>query len=141
MKKHTLLKLITVVTFATILGVASCQKDEDSISTDPRDKIVGEWFCKETSGVNGTTTFKITISKNSGTDVEGITIANLNNLNNATKIAGTFSGSGMTITRQLVSGYDIFGSGTLGADNKLKLNYTVDDKQIKEVCSAECTKI
>jgi hypothetical protein len=103
--------------------VVSCDK-LGSESDDPRDNLVGVWYCNE-SGTGGNSNFQVVISK-SATDSTRILIGNFSLLGNDVDVYAKLNGLSITVPSQTAGGSQVSGSGTVSSNYKsINWTYTV----------------
>ncbi len=129
-------KLGLALIAVTMLFIASCSEDgTPTPDTDPREKFLGTWNCKETIGASNTT-FQIDISKDAS-DADYIFIENFSGygdsaiahvevLDNSIVIPAQNIGVGSTIPVQ--------GTGVYNND-KINMTYTTDGNSATAVCT------
>lgn len=137
--KKTIRYLIFLAAFTGFL--VSCDPNDNSPDdTDPRDKFVGNWTCNENSTQNGSSTFTVNISLNSGNSTQ-IYIANLYALGTSNKVYAVVAGDNATIPQQNIGSYTANGSGSMYSnDTKIDFDYYMNDGADKDTCSAVFTK-
>ena len=132
---------ISIVASLISLTIA-CSKDDsnNNNSTDPRDKFVGSWLCKETSHLHGSTTYNVTISLNSTNSIQ----VYINNFYGANvKPYGVVANNYVTISDQSLGSFPhVSGSGSMSSSNTstINWNYYVNDGADIDTCSAVYTK-
>lgn len=139
MKK--IFRYLFVLAFLTSILV-SCDPDDNNPpdNTDARDKFVGSWTCVENSSQNGTSTFTVTISLNSGNSTQ-IYLANLYQLGTSQKFYAVIAGNSATIPSQTLNNFTINGSGTMSSTNtKIDWSYNVNDGADIDNCTAVFSK-
>lgn len=104
--------LISVLLAALVI---SCQKN-DTGNDDPRDILVGVWYCNET-GNSGTSNYQVSIAKSS-IDTTRILISNFYLLGSDVDVYAKVNGLNLTVPFQTASGYKISGSGTISSNYK-----------------------
>jgi hypothetical protein len=130
---------------ALISLIIACSKDDsnnnNNNSTDPRDKFVGSWLCKETSHKNGVSTYTIPISLNSGNSSQ-IYMSNFYQLGTSTKAYGIVANNNITIPSQTDDSFTVSGTGIMSSSNTstINWNYYVYDGANIDTCSAVFTK-
>jgi hypothetical protein len=118
---------------------SSCVPEETENEVTP--DYSGSYSCKETtSNPSGTTTFTVHLKKQS--TGETYNLENFYNVGFNYSANLNFSGSGITIPNQTVSGFTASGSGSVQSDGKISLSYRVDDGSGSgaDNCSATLTK-
>jgi hypothetical protein len=108
--------------------------------TDPRDKFVGSWTCAENSTQNGTSSFTVNVSLNSGNSSQ-ILMANFYQLGSSKTVYAVVAGDNATAASQTVGGVTIKGDGSITTnDTKMNWNYTANDGADIDTCTAVFTK-
>ena len=122
MKKILLLAL-------SFLFLISCELEEREELTDIRDRFIGEWVCEETSNINGSRNFTVTIAYDKS-DASNILIQNFYQMETAISCVGTISTANeqaIIISPQNLDGLFVQGNGALDSDVQIDFEYTVDD--------------
>jgi len=133
--------------YAFILGafisiLYSCNpNDSNSTSSDPRNNFVGPWTCAETTTLNGSPTFQVTISLDPSNSSQ-ILLANFYGLGVNNKVYGVVANTNVTIPKQSVGGFTVnSGSGNITNNNtKINWTYVVNDGTDNDNCTAVYTK-
>ena len=122
MKKILLLAL-------SFLFLISCDLEEREELTDVRDRFIGEWVCEETSNINGSRNFTVTIAYDES-DASNILIQNFHQMETSVSCVGTISTANeqaISIAPQNLDGLYVQGNGVLDSDVQIAFEYTVDD--------------
>ena len=110
--------------FLTAIVFQSCQVDDQSALTDPRDAIAKMWRVSDSG--DPLADYDVTITKDP-TELIKVWFVNFHNLGASETVYGTLASSIITIPQQTTaSGYTIDGEGTIVSD-KIEWEYTVDD--------------
>lgn len=133
--------LIVNIFFIALLHLTSCKPDdEEEVTTDPRDKLVSAWKCKENSTSFGEQNYYVEITKDSIANY--IFIDNFFNLGYGKKLRAKLSGQILYINNQNISGYLFNGQGTVSPNySSISWNYTFDEGNGPENVTAIYTKM
>lgn len=118
----------------SMLFISSCEKTNDELDTDNREKFLGIWRAVST-GPGGDVNFNMNITA-SNSDPSEILMENFDALGNGTYVAGNISGNSISIPRNLVHSDTIIGEGRYLSDKTLSFTYEVRDGQTVENRSA-----
>jgi len=121
--------IILMSMFLTAVVFQSCQIDDQSALTDPRDAIAKMWRVSDSGDPNAD--YDVTIAKD-GTDVTKITLDNFHNLQTTQKVSAILASKIITIPMQdIIEGsttYTIDGEGVISNDNEsIVFEYTIND--------------
>ena len=99
--------------------------DTNTLVSDQRDPLVGNWTCRETAGQS----YQVTVSKAPLED-DKMYFNNLYNLNEDVEV--TISGSNLSIPGQDVANFEISGSGSVSSNKQvISLNFTADSNSVQ----------
>lgn len=117
MKKNSALILITVVSL-----LASCAPDNETTTSDDRDKFVGTWLCTDSSYTdNSKITYSVSVEKSG--DGNTVHINNFYKLGASTYVTAEVSGNSIVIPSQTDDDYTMSGSGYYSKE-KFSLTYS-----------------
>lgn len=125
-----------LLTMTLLVGCAD--EDFNDPDTDPREKFLGAWICKETIGSSAPTTFSIFVTSFGTSD--SIRMSNFSGYGNSAVALGLVSGSSLLIPSQQigVTNIPVDGSGTWssqGGNEKISLTYQTDGQSATAVCT------
>lgn len=127
-----------LITVLLAVVVVSCDK-LDSANDDPRDNVVGVWYCSETGG-SSDYNFQVTIAK-SASDTTRILISNFGLLGNDVDVYAKMNGLSLTIPSQTAGGSQVSGSGTIASNYKtINWTYTISAGGTTEHLTATYSK-
>lgn len=113
---------------AAVLILNACEKDTTTEpGTNDRDKFLGAWQGTST-GTNGTRNFNMNFSA-SNSAPDQFLMSNFDGEGTNTFVAATADGNNFAITRTIVNGDTIEGSGVYNSNNTLSFTFTVRDGQ------------
>jgi hypothetical protein len=142
--KKIIYKICIVASMVSL--IIACAKDDStdnsSTPTDPRTKFTGSWLCKETSHINGTSTYPVTISLNSGNSTQ-IFMSNFYQLGSSIQTYGVVANNNITIPSQAVgSNFHVSGTGIMPSSGTTTINwnYYVNNGADIDTCTAVYTK-
>jgi hypothetical protein len=120
------MKKLALVSSCLSIFFISCEKmSNKNLTGDPRDNIVNTWICRENRS-NGVTSAYIVVITKSETQNDLIYLDNLYNLGK--NINATIAGLSLDIPIQYVSGWTIYGSGSIASDySKITLSFIASD--------------
>jgi len=103
--------------------VTAC--DPSLNTTDVRDPLEGSWTCRETGGQS----YQVSVSKAPLED-DKMYFYNLYNLKSNVEVI--MSGNILSIPRQTVSNFELYGSGSVASNKKsITLSFTADEEQVE----------
>lgn len=118
--------LVCGVLFITILGMNSCEKNEEDPSTD-RTKFIATWY-GNSNGSGGSLNFTMYI-RTSNSSPDGVIIENFDGYGSGTFVPGSVSQNTLTLEQTILGSDTISGLMTYNSDNTLSLNFEVRDGQ------------
>ena len=133
MKLKKQFKIFVCFLFVTTFAATfySCQKDTQNnpaTSTADRDKFLGSWVSQSSGAVHGSLSFTMSITAGNSSASQ-IRMENFDGEGPGTFVFADISGNSISISRNIVNGDTIQGTGTYNSNNTLGFNYSFRDGQ------------
>ena len=131
--------LRVVLPFSGLLLLGACaDEDFQDLGTDPRDKFLGAWICKEAIGTSAPQTFTIYFTSYGVSDT--VRISNFSGYGNTAVAYALVSGNNLQIPQQQigVTNIPVQGSGTFstqGGNERIDMNYLTDGNNATALCT------
>lgn len=136
--KNRISIFLSCILLGSTLFISSCEKTNDELDVDNREKFLGVWRASST-GPGGDVNFNMNITA-SNSDPSEILMENFDALGSGTYVAGSITGNSISIPRNLVHSDTIVGEGQYLSDKTLSFTYEVRDGQTVENRSATARK-
>lgn len=129
--------ILSIILAGCTLTIVSCGPDETDEDEDVRAPYIGSWTCTEAGVIP--LSYQVTISKDEVNSTR-ILIANFHYFGNTESAYAIATTNNITIPAQDICSNTVNGSGTLVNQNKISLNYYVNNHSTIDSVQADYVK-